>query len=271
MFACCNAAPMPELIYFDLPGRGEAIRLSMTVAGMKFIDTRVQQEEWEHVKPTTPQGVVPVLKINGQTIAQSAAILSYIGSVGKLIPKDGKGFCKVMEVLAHIEDIFCSISADINDPSKPLSEEMMQAEKKRCEERLVTMIEGLEMMLKQSGANGFCWGKSLSVADIQVYVMASMIKSGAIPECPATVLDKKPCIVKIYEKVAKHPKIVAYYGPKDDKKGDTKKGDAKEEKAKIVVTPSEQAPTAAMLNQSSHSASAATSIIPDAYEGDTKA
>jgi hypothetical protein len=57
--------PTLELIYFDIPGRGEPIRKAFKFGGIKFTDTRIAFKDWPTVKPTTSLGSVPVLKVDG--------------------------------------------------------------------------------------------------------------------------------------------------------------------------------------------------------------
>lgn len=40
-----------KLTYFDFKGRGEAIRLLLATAGVKFADDRVKLENWPSIKP----------------------------------------------------------------------------------------------------------------------------------------------------------------------------------------------------------------------------
>lgn len=67
-----------KLIYFNLKGRAEFIRLIFVVAGVEFENALVQFTEWPELKKTFPFAKLPVLEIdNGKTkhvIAQSHAI-----------------------------------------------------------------------------------------------------------------------------------------------------------------------------------------------------
>ena len=58
--------PTLELIYFDIPGRGEPIRKAFKFGCIKFTDTRFAFKDWPTVKPTTCLGSVPVLKVDGK-------------------------------------------------------------------------------------------------------------------------------------------------------------------------------------------------------------
>lgn len=74
-----------ELVYLDLRGRAEAIRLMLTLAGLPFTDTRIPYPEWPAHKSRAPIGQVPYLVVRDgdqvTTIPQSFAILRHLGRV----------------------------------------------------------------------------------------------------------------------------------------------------------------------------------------------
>ena len=59
-----------KLTYFDFHGgRGEPARMALAMAGIAFEDDRVPVGGWEQRKLDTPFGALPVLEIDGQTLA----------------------------------------------------------------------------------------------------------------------------------------------------------------------------------------------------------
>jgi glutathione S-transferase len=68
-----------ELLYFDGAGRAETTRIMLHAAGVEFKDTRFPGTEWPEVKPTTPLGSVPVLKVDDVQYCQSVVSLTYYG------------------------------------------------------------------------------------------------------------------------------------------------------------------------------------------------
>jgi len=76
-----------KLTYFDTAAsRGEECRLALHVAGLPFEDERLSRDQWAARKASTPFGALPVLAIEGRQLAQSNAILRFIGSQHGLHP-----------------------------------------------------------------------------------------------------------------------------------------------------------------------------------------
>src|SRR5262249_56515180 len=98
--------PRLKLSYFDFHGgRGEPARLALSMGGIPFEDDRVPPSEWERRKLNTPFGALPVLEVDGQTLAQSNAINRYVGKLADFYPTDAwqAGLCD--EVMEAVEDI----------------------------------------------------------------------------------------------------------------------------------------------------------------------
>ena len=50
--------PMVKLVYFDLEGRGEVIRILLNIGNIDFEDFRIGFGDWPKHKPSTPFGSV---------------------------------------------------------------------------------------------------------------------------------------------------------------------------------------------------------------------
>ena len=105
--------PKLKLIYFDFHGgRGEPARLALSMRGIPFEDDRVSPSDWERRKPNTPFGGLPVLEVDGQTLAQSNAINRYVGKITDLYPTDAwqAAFCdEAMEAVRHQHQACCDL------------------------------------------------------------------------------------------------------------------------------------------------------------------
>ena len=90
--------PALELLYFDLPGKGEAIRLACWHGGFALTDTRVSHDDFAKLKDSGELafGQMPALNVTStdsegrfkQQLVQSAAIMRYIGKLTGLYPED---------------------------------------------------------------------------------------------------------------------------------------------------------------------------------------
>src|SRR4051812_28228258 len=118
----------PRLIYFDGPvSRGEECRLAFWSAGVEFEDVRIKREDWPAIKPTTPFGGFPVLEMPGKPpLAQSNAILAFIGRSHGLHPTDLFDAARHEAVMCHVEDLRAAVG-----PTIRMTDE---AEKKKARE-----------------------------------------------------------------------------------------------------------------------------------------
>ena len=106
--------PKLKLTYFDFHGgRGEPARLALSMAGIPFEDDRVSPSDWERRKPDTPFGALPVLEVDGQTLAQSNAINRYVGKLADLYPTDAWQAALRDEVMGAVEDISTKLAATL--------------------------------------------------------------------------------------------------------------------------------------------------------------
>lgn len=78
----------PELVYFDAEGRAEPIRILFHIAGKEYDDTRFAGKDWPNIKPTTPLGSVPVLKVDGEQHCQSVSLNRYAAKLAGWYPSD---------------------------------------------------------------------------------------------------------------------------------------------------------------------------------------
>jgi glutathione S-transferase len=69
----------PKVIYFNIRGRAEAIRLMFEELGVAYDEQRLNSaEEWRAMKPLTPFGAVPIYEEGDLRFAQTQAIHRHI-------------------------------------------------------------------------------------------------------------------------------------------------------------------------------------------------
>lgn len=194
-----------KLTYFDFSGsRGEECRLALFLAGVDFEDNRISNEAWQALKPTSPYGALPILELPGrQPLAQSNAILAYVGRGHGLHPSDPWEAARHEAILAAVEELRVAIgpSGKLTDP----------AEKKKAREELASgYLQAWGHSLERQISGPFVAGERIQVADIKLFQILASFKKGVLDHIPTSVFSAFPKLEGVYEAVAAHPKIVAW-------------------------------------------------------------
>jgi glutathione S-transferase len=197
----------PKLTYFDAPvSRGEECRLALHVAGVAFDDERISREAWAALKPTSPFGGLPVLELPGKPpLAQSHAILTFIGRSHGLHPQDAFEAARHEALMMHVEDLRALVS-----PTIRISD---AAEKQKAREALVAgpLPTWGERAEKQIGDGPFLAGAKLNVADIKLFMAVRWFAGGGVDHIPATIFAGFPKLTRLYESVRDDARIKAWY------------------------------------------------------------
>jgi glutathione S-transferase len=198
----------PKLIYFDIDGaRGEAARLAMVIGRVPFEDDRVKFADWKSREPGTPFGALPVLELDGQTVAQSNGINRYVGKLAGLYPSDAWQAALCDEAMDAVEEIATTAWSTMSLPA---------AEKKARRESLAAgpirhSLERLQRRLVAHGGQYFADGR-LTVADLKVFVWIRHLRSGQLDHVPVDLPDRvAPRLVEHHDRVKEHPAVKAYY------------------------------------------------------------
>ena len=195
-----------KLTYFDFAGgRGEACRLALYLAGIDFIDDRVDSKSWPSLKSSTPFGGLPVLEIEGKgVISQSNAILGVIGANHDLLPKDSFEAAKHIAILNACEEFNAKLSATIHMDDD-------QLKKKMREELANGYIKAWGKNIEQQIQGPFFGGDKISVADFKLYTIVNWIKKGVLDHIPASSFDEFTKLNTLFDSVVNHPKIIEWY------------------------------------------------------------
>lgn len=161
---------MPSLIYFPLRARAESIRFIARYCKLDVKDEIVELKDWPQVKPTMPNGAVPVLrKDDGNLLPESADIAFHLAEHPD-VPADRKllvdeehkemylltqGYpTRVLDIFNPLLNWFSRAEADPKiDESLPLA---------------VDQMKKYDARLNESGGP-FITGKQPGVGDLGVY------------------------------------------------------------------------------------------------------
>lgn len=189
---------MPEykLHYFDFHGgAGEPIRNAFRLAKIPFEDNRVKHADWPQLKTNNKclYGQLPLLEIDGQSFAQSMAILRYVGKITGLYPADPIEALRVDELLESVIDIRSKISATYSLPEP----EKIAARKKLAEEFIMPHLMRIDCRVQTGGFNGFAVGDKLTIADLVLANEVEGLRSGRLDGVESSIVDKAEALVKI--------------------------------------------------------------------------
>jgi glutathione S-transferase len=197
-----------KLSYFDFHGgRGEPARLALSMGGIPFEDDRVAFADWERRKEKTPFGGLPVLEVDGQTVAQSNAINRYVGKLTNLYPSDPWQAALCDEAMGAVEDIVSKLV-----PTMFLPEEEKKTQRKALVDGPIPFyLTQLQQRLETQGGRYFAADR-LTVADLKVFTFIRQLKSGFLDHVPTDLPDRiAPKLVGHYDRVRNEPRIRDYY------------------------------------------------------------
>lgn len=194
--------PSLKLTYFDAVGYAESIRLTLTIGGLPFSDERLSPDQFASARAggQFPFLSVPVLSVDGETFAESNALLRYAGKLAGLYPSD--------DGLAAMRVDMASDGVDTLIRNIFMHEAKEEREKAVAESfpRYMGAVE--RMYAKTEGA--FLLGETMSVVDVKLHIVVTMLSTGKVPHVPADVFEKFPLVRAMAEAVGAHEKVKAW-------------------------------------------------------------
>jgi glutathione S-transferase len=159
---------------------------------------------------------LPVLLINGQSIAQTMAIARICGKLGGMYPEDIIEAGKVDQIVVAVENINALLSPSMKE-SDPTKKKAMR--KELTSNELPTYFGYLQDILSANSSDWFV-GENMTIADLAVWSLLGWIASGVIDDISAEVIQPFEGLVKLYNQINKNPrvkewKIQTYYYDKD--------------------------------------------------------
>lgn len=194
------------LTYFDFAGgRGEDCRLALHLAGVDFVDDRIDPKTWPERKAKTPFGALPILDVAGKgTLAQSNAILVYLGRKHGLLPKDEFEQARHVALLEACEDFRAAVGATSAHKDAELRKSAREA---FAAGPLKDWARSVEAFIQ----GPFVAGAPLYVSDIKLYTVVNWIQKGVLDHVPADAFAAFDKLTALHRAVADHPKIQSWY------------------------------------------------------------
>jgi glutathione S-transferase len=198
-----------KVTYFGTPGRGESIRLALSIGKISFTDEHVTFSEWGKLKPNTPWGSLPLLTLkDGTVITQQRAILRFVGKETGLYPTgDHVKAAQIDAIMDATEDLFSTT----NNAGKGLEQAEMEKAREAAFKEGGAVYNILKKIDGVIGEKGYAVGDTLTVADLFIYGTANCIVSGFWDGVPADALDVFANLTILRKNVRSHVEVCKWY------------------------------------------------------------
>jgi glutathione S-transferase len=214
-----------KLYYWpEIQGRGEFIRLALEDAGADYEDVlrsprgfSFQEKLLKNPKLKQLPFAPPFLVAGKQVIAQTAAILFFLGPRLRLAPNNEADRLWVHQLQLTIADWL----VEVHDTHHPIGGGLYYEEQKReakrraayfLAQRLPKYLDHFEAVLRRN-AGGFVLGEAVSYADLSLFQMVAGLRY-ALPRALARLEPRYPRLSALHARVAARPRIAAYLGSK---------------------------------------------------------
>jgi glutathione S-transferase len=212
-----------ELFYWpSIQGRGEFVRLALEQAGAAYVNVAREAGPGRGVAAMTalmqdadahPPFAPPVLRDGEVLVAQTAAILLYLGPKLGLAPADEAGRLWTHQIQLTLADLV----AEAHDSHHPLGPQLYYEQQKpeaarRAEgfrgQRIGKYLGWLERILQRNGS-GWLVGAEVSYADLSAFQVVEGL-SYAFPRAAAAALARTPRLGALAARVRDLPNVAAY-------------------------------------------------------------
>jgi glutathione S-transferase len=197
------------LVYPKFPfWRAEVSRLALYLGDVEFENRHPSREEFRAAKTdgSLPFGQMPIMIVDGETIAQTGAIARFCGKLSGLYPTDSLAAAKVDQLIDAATDITTQVS-----PTMRMEDESakMAARSVLAEDTLPKWFGYLEALLPE-GEDAFFVGESMTIADLAIWRLMGWFSGGFLDGIPATVVDGSPRLKAHSERIGMHPKVTKW-------------------------------------------------------------
>ncbi len=212
-----------ELYYWpSIQGRGEFVRLALEDAGAPYVDVarlpeskgggvpaiqRALRGDLGGARPFAP----PIVRSGRVVVAQTAAILQWLGPRIELAPKDERARLEAHQHQLTIADLV----TEVHDTHHPIGSHLYYEDQKAeallrakafREQRMPKLLGYFEMVL---GKRRWLVGRSATYVDLSMFQVIEGL-SYAFPRAFRRSAKKLPSLLALRDRVASRPRLAAY-------------------------------------------------------------
>ena len=194
-----------KIIYFNFPfWRAEVARIPLYISNTKFEDKRITSEEFSYIKENgkmtdgtiIPFSQLPVLVIDGQSIAQTGAIARICWKISGFYPDSLVEAGKVDQIIDTATDINMLMRPSMREQD-PVKKKLMRQELSKND--LPKYFGFLEDLLREE--NIWFSNNKMTIADIAIWRLMGWLKSGVIDDIPQDITDNFNKLNRVYNEV----------------------------------------------------------------------
>jgi glutathione S-transferase len=219
------AEPTYQLYYWpEIQGRGEFVRLALEEAGAEYEDVgrlprrkgggvdailRVLRGELGPHLPFAP----PVLRAGDVVVAQTAAILHFLGPRLRLVPRDPAARLWAHQLQLTVTDLV----AEVHDTHHPISTDLFYSQQKPearrrtrhfLSARVPKFLGYFERVLEHAGGR-WSLGSRFSYVDLSLFQVMEGLRY-AFPRTMEALAPRLPRLRAVSEGARQRPRIAAY-------------------------------------------------------------
>ena len=186
-----------KLTYFNTTGRAELSRLILAYAGVDFNDERVNFEEFAAMKPSLPNGQLPILSFNGTVLTQSVTMARLLANEYNLAGRNNLERAQADEIVDTVQDLMNATIPPIRRAKDDAEKAVLIA---KLVEKCTEVLPKLSARFESRGGQYFA-GNALTWADICFYQFFDRCKPMGVS------LDSHPRLKDLSDRVANLPNI----------------------------------------------------------------
>nr|UOU03297.1 glutathione S-transferase sigma 8-2 [Brachionus rubens] len=194
-----------KLVYFDLKGRAEAIRILFKLANQPFEDKRIEFSEWPELKSKTPFHKLPMLEFTEnsrtQVIPQSNSIVRFVAERFGLCGANDLEKAQCDAISEQVRDIFDSL---VNIYLIKDNDEKNRSLDKALSESVPNGFKLIQNIL-ESNQSGFLVGDKITYADVVLLISYEWLR-----DRKDEVLAKLPALKKHNDMICSIPVIAKH-------------------------------------------------------------
>ena len=201
-----------KLIYYNQPfWRAEVARLPLFMSNIEFEDFRITDEDLRYLKAngklkdgtSIPFRQLPVLVVDGHSIAQSGGIARICGKLSGMYSENIIEAGKVDQIIDTVTDINEMLNPSMREDDPMIKKQMRAA---LSNEALPKYFGYLEEILEANNSGWFV-GEDMTIADIAVWSLLGWIAQGVLDDIPTDLPNSFERLTHLYNEISQKPKV----------------------------------------------------------------